>query len=276
MKKQSFFVFFFLMIISCGGYAQTAINTVDDLRAMVTNGSYYLTEDLEVADWIAFGVFTGTFDGRGHSITVLGSQQDSDGNMGFFAATNGAVISNLVISGWFKDCTGFGGSLVGRAVNTTIVNCETDAEITTNNILAISGGLVGCLDGGCIENCSSNASMEGVKMGGLAGTVENGASIRNSFSSVSVVYSSKYTTPEVGLLVYNNEGLLENNYVRFIFLRNIFIRKFFQGGSFRLCIAVIRYTVKKRIHKAPGSIALRRPLFKRSAVGNQRTVIQII
>lgn len=215
MKKQSFFVFFFLMIISCGGYAQTAINTVDDLRAMVTNGSYYLTEDLEVADWIAFGVFTGTFDGRGHSITVLGSQQDSDGNMGFFAATNGAVISNLVISGWFKDCTGFGGSLVGRAVNTTIVNCETDAEITTNNILAISGGLVGCLDGGCIENCSSNASMEGVKMGGLAGTVKNGASIRNSFSSVSVVYSSKYTTPEVGLLVYNNEGLLENNYVRY-------------------------------------------------------------
>ena len=212
MNKQTFLFSLFLVLASLEAYPQKAIYTAEDLRSIAMDGHYYLMEDLEVDDWQAAGVFTGSFDGRGHSITLNGCRPDLNGNMGLFAASNGAEISNLIVSGWIKEFSGYGGSLVGHAIQTTINNCETDAHLITDSITAITGGLVGCLDGGSLYNCSSHALLEGFKLGGLAGTVKAGAVIRNSYSNASFLFSSKFTTPEVGLLVHDNEGLLENNY----------------------------------------------------------------
>ena len=216
MKTNVMMISVLLMLFSMGTRAQTAINTVEDLKSMSMDGHYYLTTDLEVDEWTAKGVFTGTFDGRGHKITFTNGQQDAYGNNGFFASTQGASISNVVVSGMFREFTGYGGSLIAHAENTSISNCETEAVLITTSVTAICGGLVGCLDGSSMVNCSSNATLEGSKLGGLAGVVREGGTIRNSYSCASFVFSSKRAEPEVGFLVYDNAGVLENNYVNLL------------------------------------------------------------
>lgn len=213
MKKQIFLLLLMLTVFSRVAYPQTAIGNVEDLRSMTMDGSYYLTDDLEVSDWVPMGIFTGSFDGRGHVITVTNGLVDQEGNAGFFGRTQGAVISNLIVGGHFRNITGYGGSLVAHAVNTTIVNCETEASLLSECTMAICGGLVGCLQGGGIINSSSNATLEGFKVGGMVGSVIENAFIRNSFSNATIVFSSKFGETEVGLLVHDNAGVLENNYV---------------------------------------------------------------
>lgn len=212
MKKLTL-LFLFLMVLFGIASAQSPVGNVEALRSMSMNGDYYLTDDLEVGEWFPLSVFTGSLDGRGHSITIANGRPDSEGNAGLFGSTQGAVISNLVISGKFRGFTGYGGSLVGHAVNTEILNCETDASLYSEYATALCGGLVGCLDGGSITNSSSNATLEGYKMGGLVGSVLNQASIRNSYSNPTMVFSQKYNGLEVGFLVHDNAGVLENNYV---------------------------------------------------------------
>ena len=213
MKKRTFLFFLFLMI--SGGFAlgQTPVGSVEALRSMSMDGDYYLTEDLEVDDWLPLAVFTGSLDGRGHSITIAHGQPDPEGKVGLFGSTQGAVISNLVLSGKFRDVTSYGGGLVGHAVNTSIYNCETDAYLLSESTTALCGGLVGCLDGGRVVNSSSHATLEGSRMGGLVGSVLNNASVRNCYSNATMVFSSKQGEVEVGFLVHDNAGILENNYV---------------------------------------------------------------
>ena len=107
-----------------------------------------------------------------------------------FAVAEGAVLRNLIVGGAFSDATTACGSLAGRAINTRIENCETEAAITTREPSAVLGGLVGVMVGGCMYNCSSNASLEGVIMGGLVGSVLDNAVIQNCYSSTSFVVLS--------------------------------------------------------------------------------------
>ena len=211
MKKAFFFI---LTLLPMGLCAQTAISTVDELSSMSMDGQYYLTNDLEVGQWTALGTFTGSLDGRGHCIRVGQGIPDADGYGGLFSVTNGAVLSNLIIGGAFSDASNACGSLAGRAVNTRIENCETEAMLFTGEPSAVMGGLVGVMDGGNLSNCSSNASMEGVLMGGLVGSVLNHAKVQNCYSSAS--FAMPDTDTEVGCLVHDNEGVLENNYVRML------------------------------------------------------------
>lgn len=211
MMKRCVFLFM-LMVFGVRIYAQTPIGSVGDLMSMAMDGSYYLTDDLVVDDWVPIGVFTGSLDGRGHVITLNGVTPDSQGRAGFFGITQGASISNVIMSGRFRDFTGYGGSLVAHAVNTTINNCETEATIITGSASALCGGLVGCMEGGSMTNSSSNATIESFKMGGLVGSVKNNASIRNSFANATLIFSVKSTGTEVGYLVHDNAGVMENNY----------------------------------------------------------------
>jgi len=214
MMKKCFLFFWILFVgFSMRLQAQSAISSAEDLRAMAMTGEYYLTTDLEVDEWTSPGVFRGTLDGRGYCITIKEASPDANGDIGLFASTEGATIANLVVGGNFRRFTGYGGSIVGHAVNTTIRDCETEAFLFTEDTEAVIGGLVGCLDGGCIVNSSSEATLEGLKLGGLAGSVVNDATIKNSYSNSGFVFSSKHNNPEVGFLVHDNEGLLENNYV---------------------------------------------------------------
>lgn len=181
---------------------------------MSLNGQYYLTNDIEIDQWTPLGVFTGLFDGRGYVIRIVNGQPDADGYAGLFSVTEGATISNLIVGGSFSGASMACGSLAGRAVNTRIENCETEAALTARDPAAILGGLVGVMVGGSMSNCSSNASVEGVIMGGLVGSVLDNAKIQNCYSSASFVVINDDI--EAGYLAHDNAGILENNYVRMI------------------------------------------------------------
>ena len=212
MKKTTLILW--MMLLPIGVFAQTAIGTSEELSSMSMNGQYYLTNDIELDQWMPLGVFAGSLDGRGHCIRIADGLPDVNGYAGLFSVTEGATISNLIVGGLFSGASTACGSLAGRAVNTQIENCETEAALTARNPNAILGGLVGVMEGGSMSNCSSNASVEGILMGGLAGSVLNNATIQNSYSSASFVVVNDDT--EGGYLAYDNAGILENNYVRMI------------------------------------------------------------
>ena len=86
-------------VMECLG--QTAIGCNEDLLGMVSDGNYYLTADLEVEGWVPLANFSGTLDGRGHSIMLPEGQLDAEGRGGLFSSTNGAEIRNLVVGGKF-------------------------------------------------------------------------------------------------------------------------------------------------------------------------------
>lgn len=212
MKKTAFFLW--MSLLSAAVCAQTAIGTSNELLSMSMNGHYYLTNDIEVDAWTPLGVFSGTLDGRGYCIRIVKGLPDENGYGGLFAVAEGAVLRNLIVGGSFSDASTACGSLAGRAINTRIENCETEAAITTRTPSAVLGGLVGVMVGGCMYNCSSNASLEGVIMGGLVGSVLDNAVIQNCYSSTSFVVVRDET--EAGYLAHDNAGILENNYVRMI------------------------------------------------------------
>ena len=175
--------FLFMMVWGMTGVmAQTAISSNEDLLGMVANGNYYLTADLEVEGWVPMADFTGTLDGRGHLIVLSNGQLDSNGSAGLFSNTHGAVIKNLIVGGKFFGIRGVSGGIVAHATNTTILNCEMETILVSNDKTALLGGLVGVMDGGLMVNCSTRGFLEGYLLGGLAGSTLNGATIKNCYS----------------------------------------------------------------------------------------------
>ena len=89
------------------------------------------------------GIFTGTFDGGGHTISNL--HINRSGYVGLFGRVNGATIQNVgivnpnVTGGRDADV----GSLVGRQKNGTIRNCYVSGGSTTGDNRTNVGGLVG-------------------------------------------------------------------------------------------------------------------------------------
>jgi hypothetical protein len=202
MKKQFYnsvllAMIFCLPIISLNAQVGTPISTYEELNTLIRadlTASYYLTNDIvipEETEWIPFGKdasgvfqtnFTGTFDGRGHSIKNLKITAGGDFT-GLFAkiadgsvknlglenvditgtlATGGltgtifgtkttytpsVVIENVFVTGSVKGTTEVGG-ISGRnnsnMIN-TIKNCYVNATIeATNPTGAWAGGIVGC------------------------------------------------------------------------------------------------------------------------------------
>lgn len=212
MKKIAFFLWLLLLAASIN--AQTAIGTGNELLSMSMSGQYYLTNDIEVDVWTPLGLFTGSLDGRGYCIRINKGLPDDNGYAGLFSVVEGATLSNLIVGGAFSGASNACGSLAGRAVNTRIDNCGTEAALTTRDPSTVMGGLVGVMVGGTMSNCSSNASLEGVIMGGLVGSALDNAAIQNCYSSASFVVVNDDV--EAGYLVHDNAGILENNYVRMI------------------------------------------------------------
>ena len=212
MKKT--ILLFWMALLQAGLMAQTAIGTGEALASMSMEGDYYLTDDIEIDQWTPLGVFTGTLDGRGHTVTIDQCLPDAAGHTGLFSVTEGAVLRNLIVGGAFSEATTAGGSLVAHAMNTLIENCETEATVASPVPAAVLGGLVGVMEGGRLANCSSNASLEGLIMGGLVGSVLNGAKVQNCYSCASFVVLNEDT--EAGYLANRNEGLIENSYVKMV------------------------------------------------------------
>lgn len=140
--------------------------------------------DLSDSGFTGIPIFSGTFEGNGH--TISGLQLDGDGsNTGLFRyLTETAVVRNLHITGIITP--GGSGSIAGGIAGSnagTIENCSFEGKVSgIDNV----GGLVGINQlAGVIDQCSAAGTVNGNHfVGGIAGI--NYGVIRNSDNHASI------------------------------------------------------------------------------------------
>ncbi len=195
-----------------------------------------LTADVDMSahSWVPVAftgkTFTGTFDGNGHTISgvscnylgMSGATQTGSDLALFGNVSNGGSIKNV----YLKDAnyssmtsqlvTDFVmGSLVANlGSNATVSGCTSSAELETQQANTVMGGLVGSSEG-AVHSSYSASELIGFKMGGLVG--DNGGDLYNSFANPLFEYSgeSGANAKYVGGLVAENDGTVQNCYVRF-------------------------------------------------------------
>ncbi|MCL2509589.1 MAG: hypothetical protein FWF07_00715, partial [Methanomassiliicoccaceae archaeon] len=125
--------------------------------------------------------FSGNFDGNGYSVSNLFINIDTtDLATGLFGYLSGGIIENLGVI---------------------------DANVTG---LLFVGGVVGCSNGGTVENCYVTGAVEGTfNVGGVVGYSQNGT-VMNCYNSGTVALVGSYSS--AGGVVGNNDGTLENCY----------------------------------------------------------------
>ena len=129
--------------------------------------------------------FCGTFDGRGHTLTlniIYNTNGNPNGNIGVFGYTDGATIRNLNVAG---KVTGIGGvgSIAGYAVNTSFADCTNAANVQSERA-KYTGGIAGYAGGCTFSNCINSGSVNGTEaVGGIAGFADNNSSFVNCVNS---------------------------------------------------------------------------------------------
>ena len=209
-----------------------AINNAEDLKNIRDNlnGHYVLTRDIDlssITSWQPIGdsptnVFTGSFDGKGFTISGLNSSDYQF--VGLFGYVEGANITNLGIqvgtmTSSFSSNSRVGG-LVGFANNSAISNsyAKVTGGISSSAYSSSSGGLVGGASSSSISNSYVEVTGDissGVldsSSGGLVGYA-NETSISNSYADVTGnISSSAYSSSSGGLVGYASSSTISNSY----------------------------------------------------------------
>ena len=182
-----------------------------------------LTADIDMENhyWKPFADYAGTFDGNGHIITgiTMVPTNESTGRGLFGTTAAGADIKNVTLDNcqFFAPSSGtcYVGSIVSDLsagkVSNSVANPGTQL-FASGNASAILGGLAGKVSGGTLHSSIAMTEMMGYTMGGLVGQVTSGGNLYNSFANPKFTVSGG--TPNVGGLVAENTGQIENCYVR--------------------------------------------------------------
>ncbi|MBO7054553.1 MAG: T9SS type A sorting domain-containing protein [Bacteroidales bacterium] len=164
--------------------------------------------------------FTGSFDGQGHSITGLYTNESSPA--GLFSLTGGgSTIANVVIKDSYIRGTICGG-IVAKTDGSTITNCAVENSYVVGSQSAGTGGIIGnsasvntviqlCYNtstifssksdvGGIlgygyatIKNCYNQGSAHGSDdTGGIAGELRGGSAAYNCYNSGDITCGSSY------------------------------------------------------------------------------------
>jgi len=156
-----------------GAYAAEgkAISTAEDFKKIAKDldGDYYLTQDIKLpANTVIKGTFTGTLDGKGHSINMyapskLPEVDERTYTFGRFMKAEGATFKNLKIKGASIKVSGswgfpvFGG-LVGHASDCTFhkISITGTTSFTLNGGLD-HGGIAGEAENCTFKNCTTSS-----------------------------------------------------------------------------------------------------------------------
>ena len=147
--------------------------------------------DLTGKDWTPIGtgtrnLYSGTFDGGGHTIKGL-TVTTNDQFVGLFGYLNRAgMVKNVVMEGiqiTSNHMFGCTGGVVGYSWG-TIENCSVSGSVSGTIYV---GGVVGAQIGGSITGCSSSATVKGtVEVGGVAGDMNSGATLTACYATGNV------------------------------------------------------------------------------------------
>ena len=186
-----------------------AIASADDLSKLRGSSSnYILVDDIDMSifsTWEPIEGFTGTIDGKGHSIfnlTMVGKEEES--SLGFFKDFSGTlknisfeniniktssnsknigIVAGVIKGGKIEDVTVDGlvdtpysesvGGFFGKYENGDILNCMNYAKVSAKSVV---GGIVGELQINDLGNFTGNinygtVSSSGEKVGGIVGYI---------------------------------------------------------------------------------------------------------
>ncbi len=145
-----------------------------------------------------YRMYSGTFDGDGHTVGGLYLNDSSKSYAGLFGYVGGTVKNVGVIDSYFSGSVVVGGVVGCSAVNSVIVGCYNTG--TVNGSGSCVGGVVGSNCGGVIQNCSNAGMVSGAdSVGGIAGESISGGSVQNCYN-VGVIIGNE----EVGGVVGSN------------------------------------------------------------------------
>jgi hypothetical protein len=178
-----------LLLTAAAATAQTEIRTAEDMTAIGNDkdskkGSYILMNDLTLENWTPVGDFNGTFNGNGHTITLIYAEQAKSAETLELAGTAFVGLFRFI-------------DRKGLVMNLHV----TGSIVITNDKKAFRtialGGIAGC-NLGKIANCRSSVSLKGesteqesipspvpygrsLSAGGIAGI--NGGEIVNCYAT---------------------------------------------------------------------------------------------
>lgn len=186
MKIKGFIVLLaalaaFALCFGINASAAAAVKTPEQLMNMESDGNYYLAEDIDLdgVKWKPISNFSGTLDGRGHSVSGLTSE-----TYGLFSTlSSGAKIKNLMlreayITSKYKTVGGIA-SVIPSGANVAVDNCYVSgvvASCRTKYNQPSKGSTAGAIvgknnsDTAVISGCYSNAVVGAEQTaGGIAG-----------------------------------------------------------------------------------------------------------
>lgn len=167
MKKilTFFLVVSVLTVLLVMGASALEIKTADEFIAFAQDSSKWketvvLSEDIDLSDRVVQPIgsvekpFTGTFDGKGHTVKLNIASMNAF--VGLFGVAKNATIRNLTIEG----------SVMSAFTAKSAESKSGDNYVTT-------GGIVGlALEGVTVENCVNNATVSGpCNVGGIIGMI---------------------------------------------------------------------------------------------------------
>ena len=184
-------------IESNGSYTVTSADGLMNVAELVNGGKTDINItldkniDLTGKDWTPIGtgtrnLYTGTFDGGGHTIKGL-TVTTNDQFVGLFGYLNRAgTVKNVVMEGiqiTSNHMFGCTGGVVGYSWG-TIENCSVSGSVSGTVYV---GGVVGAQIGGSITGCSSSATVKGtVDVGGVAGQTNSSATLTACYATGNV------------------------------------------------------------------------------------------
>lgn len=201
------------------------INSAQQLENITKSldSHFVLTEDIDLKSylyeygngWEPISNFTGSLDGKGHTITGLWIKRPNTDNIGLFGQISNATISNLKVDIDDLGITGriLVGAIAAYANNACLSKCFVNGNVTGHSSV---GGLCGA-SSGVIESCyvyGTITSQDG-HIGGLCGTyygsIEN-CSVKGIINAGVSSYSSGITGAIGGLCGYC-DGNINNSSV---------------------------------------------------------------
>jgi len=176
---------------------------------------YEQTADIDatttsVITWTPIGsnftpYFTGVYDGKNKKIMNLNIHGvSSEPVCGIFGRVNNGTIKNLGVIDATVNASGSfdAGVLVGACGNITIENCYTTGSIS--GALTRTGGIIGQINGGKIENSYSRCSVSGGTSGGLIGNNYSDAPQIINCYSTGIAASGGFIGAVIGLATFDD------------------------------------------------------------------------
>lgn len=220
-----------LTSVSAFAQTQTEISTEAQLKdiAKNLNDNYVLTQDIELSDaeWTPIGTkdspFTGTLDGKGHTIKGLTVGNGTNDDKAFFGFTNGATVQNIGFTSAVVKGHNQAAIVVAQATSSTLSNIYVSGVVTGRDHVGTIAG--DARDNTTITNCVSTAAAlsNDHQGGGIAGWTNN------STFSYNIAYGA-VTAPNDG--AGGITGMVDNGGSS-VYTSNLSAAPYIKGGNDR-------------------------------------------